>query len=111
MRQRMNAKGKLAEYEKERNELLSKKSLQLASSSSPVIDYEDMAYMVQISLGSPAQNFVLFIDSGSSNLWVPDITCAGGKDATCGSYCKSVSLITQRIECIIQYFRLHMMLV
>ncbi|CAI2354959.1 unnamed protein product [Caenorhabditis sp. 36 PRJEB53466] len=89
VRQRMNAEGKLAEYEQERQERLTEKSLQLVQSSSPIIDYEDMAYMVQISLGTPAQNFVLFIDSGSSNLWVPDITCAAGKDATCGSYCKS----------------------
>ncbi|ULT86953.1 hypothetical protein L3Y34_006595 [Caenorhabditis briggsae] len=89
LRQRLQAQGKLAEYEKERNEVLSKKGVQLAQSSSPIIDYEDMAYMVPISLGTPPQNFVLFIDSGSSNLWVPDVTCAGGKDATCGSYCKS----------------------
>uniref|UniRef100_A0A8R1I0F9 Peptidase A1 domain-containing protein n=2 Tax=Caenorhabditis japonica TaxID=281687 RepID=A0A8R1I0F9_CAEJA len=89
VRQRMNAEGKLDEYEKERQARICKKSLQAVQSSSPIIDYEDMAYMVQISLGTPAQNFVLFIDSGSSNLWVPDVTCAGGKDNTCGSYCKS----------------------
>ncbi|CAB3397226.1 unnamed protein product [Caenorhabditis bovis] len=88
LRQRLAAEGKLEQYVREQK-IAGAKSQQLNSVSSGIIDYEDMAYMVQISLGTPAQNFVLFIDSGSSNLWVPDVSCAGGKDATCGSYCKS----------------------
>ncbi|CAI5453754.1 unnamed protein product [Caenorhabditis angaria] len=85
LRQRLAAEGKLAEYHQKQE--AARKTL--VQAGAPIIDYEDMAYMVQITLGTPAQNFVLFIDTGSSNLWVPDITCAGGKDATCGSYCKS----------------------
>ncbi|CAD6199531.1 unnamed protein product [Caenorhabditis auriculariae] len=86
LKMRLLAEGKLAEHVKARD--LQRQSLQ--ASSTPIIDYEDMAYMTQITLGTPPQKFVVFLDSGSANLWIPDATCAGGSDNSCGTYCKSV---------------------
>jgi len=43
-----------------------------------VNDYDDVVYVAQIQLGTPAQNFRVILDTGSSNLWVPDKTCNAG---------------------------------
>jgi hypothetical protein len=46
-----------------------------ATGSQPVKDYYDTEYIGTITLGTPAQNFEVILDTGSSNLWVPDQTC------------------------------------
>ncbi|EYC44610.1 hypothetical protein Y032_0455g1750 [Ancylostoma ceylanicum] len=87
LKMRLYQEGKLEQYLKDKAALTNKRSA-LDSPSTPVIDYDDMAYMAQITLGTPAQQFVVFLDSGSSNLWVPDVSCAEGQSDTCGTYCK-----------------------
>jgi len=43
----------------------------------PFYDYSDFEYASRITIGTPAKEFVIVLDTGSSNLWVPDVTCKG----------------------------------
>lgn len=40
-----------------------------------VTDYDDVVYVATVQVGTPAQNFDVILDTGSSNFWVPDATC------------------------------------
>ncbi|EFO17184.2 hypothetical protein LOAG_11317 [Loa loa] len=43
-----------------------------------VYDYDDMEYVANISVGSPIgkQTFLVVLDTGSSNVWIPEMNCA-----------------------------------
>jgi cathepsin D len=43
--------------------------------SVPLTDGMDITYYGPVALGTPAQDFLVIYDTGSSNLWVPSVNC------------------------------------
>jgi saccharopepsin len=41
----------------------------------PLNDYQNTQYFVAVQIGSPAQEFIVIPDTGSSNLWVYSSKC------------------------------------
>jgi len=39
-------------------------------------DWYDSMWIGNVSLGTPPQQFTILLDTGSANLWVPDVSCA-----------------------------------
>jgi hypothetical protein len=57
----------------------------------PTDDFDDIIYVSNITLGTPPQNFVIVLDTGSSNLWVPETSCTAAGCTGKNHYDKSKS--------------------
>ncbi|KAL6725241.1 hypothetical protein Aduo_007306 [Ancylostoma duodenale] len=45
--------------------------------------FADVSYIANITIGNPDQMFKVILDTGSSRLWVPDMTCGRKKEQGC----------------------------
>lgn len=46
-----------------------------ASAPQNVNDFGDVEYLGNITIGTPPQQFIVVLDTGSANLWVPGSNC------------------------------------
>jgi len=75
----------------------------LASVQQPVNDYEDFEYVGNITIGTPGQSFVVILDTGSANLWVPDKSCRTCSGKSMFDQTKSSSYVANGQSWSIQY--------
>lgn len=65
-----------------------------------VTDLDDFAYYGTVNIGTPAQKFLVILDTGSANLWIPDITCGSKSIASsCGDLCPQLSKSVCNVLC------------
>lgn len=74
LRQKLNREGKWEQYQKFKLANKANYASKISGGES-TNDWDDIVYVATIQLGTPAQNFAVILDTGSSNLWVPDKTC------------------------------------
>jgi hypothetical protein len=60
---------------KELNRITSKSSVLAGTAGQGMNDYEDLEYVGNMTIGTPPQMFSVILDTGSANLWIPDIKC------------------------------------
>jgi len=78
VREKLTRMGRTDLIQKSPNRPYMHRSTKASPGYEPESDYQDLLYLAEISLGTPAQKFSMVMDTGSSNLWVPDKSCRFG---------------------------------
>jgi hypothetical protein len=69
-------------------------ALRMRASSPLLVPMSNLVvqYRVNVSIGTPPQDLTLAVDTGSSDVWIPDAEACGpdSKSACAGGYCKSI---------------------
>lgn len=81
---KMMRSGEWATYREYKEHLRAAKGSVLANLPQTVLDYDDFEYLGNVTIGTPQQNFVVVLDTGSSNFWIPAKNC----DTSCNGKAK-----------------------
>ncbi|CAI5452490.1 unnamed protein product [Caenorhabditis angaria] len=73
----MIRRGEWAEYVKYKAALRDANPSEYATVAQNVNDFGDYEYLGNITIGTPGQPFLVVLDTGSANLWVPGPNCDG----------------------------------
>uniref|UniRef100_A0AC34FAV0 Peptidase A1 domain-containing protein n=1 Tax=Panagrolaimus sp. ES5 TaxID=591445 RepID=A0AC34FAV0_9BILA len=81
---RMKKEGTWEEYKKAKEFV--KGNPFFKSVSQEMNDYDDNEYLANVTVGTPPQSFLVILDTGSADFWIPDSSCSASK---CSKVCSN----------------------